>query len=418
VTCRWDSLYALNSNFSQRIEVRKYAGGDAGIRQGGIPVTAKAAYRGRAHLRSTVRAAVVVSLRSRQGQVFARQELGGLTDTWKAYDFELVPDASDPSADFCLSATGAGILWVDQVSLSRSDAIGPGGLRRDVADAVRALKPTALRWPAGPGAADYDWSACVGPRDERPVTSVTDGSRTAFESAPNDFGTDEFLALCRDLDAAPMLMVSARLGLRPALYGLEYCNGEPNTPMGKLRASHGHVEPYGVKLWGIHIDPAAEPDAQRRAETFASFAKAMSEQDPSVRVIAPAQAPPESVLSVTGAGLSAGLLGEVFRLFRANAVREAVVVDAAPAVPQLGLVAGRGEGAIVLRADWLGDKELKASVTIAGLGNRRLAAQAEVFRFGTAPSPGSERITLAGDRFSVSLHPRTVHVFVLRLEGK
>jgi len=286
VQYKWDMLYPSNSNFSQRIQVNEYVGGDAGICQRGIPVSAGTTYRGRVHLRSVGAAAVVVSLRSREGKVHAQRELGDIPKTWTAYDFALTPKVSDPAADLCLSLNQKAILWVDQVSLASSSAIGPQGLRRDFVDALRRLRPTAVRWPSGLAATQYNWRRGVGPRPERPVTTVRGGTRSVFEAAPNDFGTDEFLGLCRELGAEPILVLNARLGVRPALDWLEYCNGEATTPMGKLRAANGRKKPYGVNYWLIHDEPWGEMRAKSYVNTVAKLAEAMREQDPSVKVLA------------------------------------------------------------------------------------------------------------------------------------
>jgi len=32
---------------------------------------------------------------------------------------------------------------------------------------------------------------------------------------------------------------------------VQYANGGPETPLGKLRTENGHREPYGVKFWSI-----------------------------------------------------------------------------------------------------------------------------------------------------------------------
>ncbi|MFP4057075.1 MAG: hypothetical protein ACLF0G_09430 [Candidatus Brocadiia bacterium] len=284
----WLFLYPHGGNLCQRIDVRDYAGGDAGICQRGVPIAEGAAYQGHVYLRSAVEATVAVSLRGEEGQVYARAELRDLPPKWARYDFRLVPTASDAAARFCLSATGKAMVWVDGASLAPADALCPFGLRRGVVEALRRLRPAVLRWPAG-GAERYDWRRGIGPPDLRPLTSVPHGGEDGFPLAPNDFGTDEFLALCEAAGAEPLVVLNPHLGLRPALYWLEYCNGEAGTPRGKLRAANGHREPYGVRFWALGETPWENGmKAERYAQLAADLADAMRRQYPGTRLIVPA----------------------------------------------------------------------------------------------------------------------------------
>jgi len=395
VAFKWDTLYPRNSHFCQSIRVLTYVGGDAGIRQRGVAVKAPATYRGRVHLRAQGSSKVEVSLRSRSGQVLARQVLAEPPERWQACDFDLKPSADDPAADFCISASAGASVWVDQVSLVAADRATPYGLRRGAVDALRRLKPPTLLWPGGPGLLPYDWRGGVGPRDERPVDSATDGPRGGFEAAPNGFGTDEFLALCKSLGVEPMLAVNPRRGLRPALYWLDYCNAEANTPMGKLRVDHGRVEPYGATRWAIGGLPLDELEPERYAEDVGKIAEAMREQDPSVSVL-PLVWEPETAAELVG-------------------------VEAA-AAPTLRVAAGRSGGRIAVRLVHLGDGEAKAHVAIQGLGERRLAPEADhlsmpMHTAATATRLAQAKLAVAGNACRLSLGPRSTHVVVLRLEG-
>ena len=286
VLYRWDTLYPANSYFSQRIEVNQYVGGDAGIRQRGVPIQAGSTYKARLHLRANEPVSVVVSLRGTNGKVYASRRAAKLTEPWRAYELALKPAASDPAAELCIAIEGQARAWVDQVSLQRSEDGATYGLRSNLVAALRALRPAALRWPAGPAAMHYRWRRGVGPPDARAVAAVTDGRRPAFEAALNDFGTDEFLALCRDVGAEPILVLNAAPGMRHALYWLDYCNGPVTTPMGKLRAANGHPKPYHVKYWAIGRAARDQMTAGQYAFTVAKIAQAMREQDSSVRLVA------------------------------------------------------------------------------------------------------------------------------------
>ncbi len=388
VAYKWDLLYPANSYFGQQIEVRKFIGGDAGIRQRGVPVTAGTAYRGRIHLRRFGRPRAMVSLRSADGKVYAQQDLGEPTDVWKPFDFVLTPSATDPNADFCITAAPDGIVWVDQVSLVAEGSAGAGGVRREVVDRLRKQRPGILRWPAGPALRHYDWRDGVGPVDGRPGTAVTGGGRSVFEAAPNALGTAEFLALCQAAGARPMLAVNPVQGMRPALCWLEYCNGAATTRLGKQRAEHGRAEPWGVTLWAIGGLPLGETKPEVYAEAAAKTIAAMREQDPSVRVLP--------------------------LLWGGHPLPDRVAVEAPAAVRATAACDGKRA---IARLVHLGDQPVEAAVAFRGLGDRKPAAEARLLSIDGDATLTQRTIPAAHATVRLLLAPHTVHVLILPLEG-
>src|SRR5215207_4743623 len=75
------------------------------------------------------------------------------------------------------------------------------GFRRDVADLVRDLGVTIVRYPGGNFVSGYQWEDGVGPKGDRP-TKLDLAWRTI---ETNQVGTDEFLAWCERVDVEPML---------------------------------------------------------------------------------------------------------------------------------------------------------------------------------------------------------------------
>jgi alpha-N-arabinofuranosidase len=120
------------------------------------------------------------------------------------------------------------------------------GFRRDVIESLRLLHMPLVRYPGGNFVSCYDWRDGIGPRDERPAR--LDYAWHSIE--PNQFGTDEFMAWCKELGTAPMLAVNlGTAGTAEAGALLEYCNFPPGTLWADRRKRNGHAEPYGVKLW-------------------------------------------------------------------------------------------------------------------------------------------------------------------------
>jgi len=161
-------------------------------------------------------------------------------------------------------------LWVGP----ESPIPNQDGLRTAVLAALRDLPVPVLRWPGGCFADDYHWEDGIGPRERRPRRT----NLWRYGEEPNHFGTDEFLALCRAIGAEPYICLNVGSGSpTEARNWLEYCNGSGQTHYARLRAQHGHPEPYGVRYWGVgnenwgcggHFTPEEYAAAYRRFATY------------------------------------------------------------------------------------------------------------------------------------------------------
>lgn len=127
-----------------------------------------------------------------------------------------------------------------------------------------------IRFPAGTDLSWIDWRDMVdnvpGRAGGRP--EFVSGHPNAKGPLSNAFGIDEFLALCRELDAAPLLPVPLEPGLgkwiAPEELALRnaglvaYCNAAPGARLpagmpdwGAVRAANGHPEPYRVRYFQL-----------------------------------------------------------------------------------------------------------------------------------------------------------------------
>ncbi len=120
------------------------------------------------------------------------------------------------------------------------------GCRKDVMAALRRQQYTAMRYPGGNFVSGYHWQDGVGPKDKRP--KQRDLAWQSIET--NQFGTNEFMKLCRKLDWTPMMAVNLGTG-RPeeACDWLEYCNIESGSKFADMRIEHGVKDPHNIKLW-------------------------------------------------------------------------------------------------------------------------------------------------------------------------
>jgi alpha-L-arabinofuranosidase len=162
------------------------------------------------------------------------------------------------------------------------------GIRKDVIEAVRALRPPVLRYPGGNFASAYHWTDGIGPVDQRPRRM-----ELAWHGIePNRFGTDEFMAFCEAVGAEPYLCLNLGTGtMDEAQAWVEYCNGTADTEWTRRRAENGHPEPYGVKYWGLgnemygdwQVGQLSADDYVKRAR---QVAKVVRLTDPGIELVA------------------------------------------------------------------------------------------------------------------------------------
>jgi len=104
------------------------------------------------------------------------------------------------------------------------------------------------RWPGGNFVSGYDWRDGIGDRDRRPPRK-----NPAWRGVEhNDFGLDEFIVFCRELQTEPLIVVNTGFGdAYSAAQEVEYANGSSETVGGRWRTENGYAEPYRVQWWGI-----------------------------------------------------------------------------------------------------------------------------------------------------------------------
>jgi alpha-N-arabinofuranosidase len=162
------------------------------------------------------------------------------------------------------------------------------GYRQDVLAALARLDMTNVRYPGGNFVSAYHWEDGVGPRQQRPT--LFDPAWNSVE--PNEFGTDEFMALCRKLDWAPMLSVNLGTGTpEEARNWVEYCNAKAGTRYADMRVANGCREPHAVRLWclGNEMDgfwQTGHVPADQYALRAQQAAKMMRDVDPSIELVA------------------------------------------------------------------------------------------------------------------------------------
>lgn len=152
------------------------------------------------------------------------------------------------------------------------------GVRKDVVEALKALKIPNLRWPGGCFADTYHWKDGIGPKEDRPsILNVWWGG----VREDNSFGTHEFLNMCELLETEPYLSANVGSGTPQEFADWIKYTTHPagSSPMPELREKNGRKEPWKVKFWGVgneawgcggNMTPEYYSNVYRRFSTYAT----------------------------------------------------------------------------------------------------------------------------------------------------
>jgi alpha-L-arabinofuranosidase len=250
------------------------------------------------------RGALTISLQSADGRVYAQRTLRGFSKDWKRFAAVLTANGTDPKARLVLTANDNGILWLDMVSLMPVDTFKrrPNGLRADLAQMLAALKPSFVRFPGGCFVEGdrmqnaLRWRDTLGDVAERPARWCV-WNYTSTQG----LGLHEYLLMCEDLGAEPMLVVNCGMAcqyrngdhipldeldewIEDALAAIEYAIGPPTSKWGALRAKNGHPEPFPLRFVSI----GNENWGPLYEERYARFYDAIKARYPQIQLIATA----------------------------------------------------------------------------------------------------------------------------------
>lgn len=219
-----------------------------GVRQGKLRVKGGKSYVGRIYLAGDPRAKVVVRLTWGAGAGDSQAlTIPALSRQFQKHSFRFEPKADSVDARLEIVGSGTGTFTIGAVSLMPSD-----NLQGFHAGMIRLYKEAGFKmakWPGGNFVSTYDWRDGIGDIDKRPPRPQPMWS-DRVES--NDVGLHEFMIFCRLLEAEPYLTIDSGFGdAQSAADEVEYCNGSPSTRLGRLRAEHGHPEPFNIRLWCI-----------------------------------------------------------------------------------------------------------------------------------------------------------------------
>jgi len=289
-----DETQGYAGTCAARIDVPA-AGGPCGIAQEQRTLAARqaAVYAIRLVVRTAAPRTVTLRLRdAATDAVLLERSWPVVAGDWQPLVGHCTAAATSERCRLEIASCEAGVFHVGAVSLAPGDAFH--GMRRDVVDLLKRLRPGCLRFPGGCYAEFYPWKDGLLPVDRRPPIGPTGLHFLLPDTDDHDsheIGIDEFLALCRETGAAPAITV--RLSDNSpddAAHWVEYCNGAADTAWGRRRAARGNAQPWGVNWWFVGNEVYAfgrggVKDPAIHAERSRAFAEAMHAVDPSIRLV-------------------------------------------------------------------------------------------------------------------------------------
>ena len=259
----------------------------AGISQDGLGVLKGRKYIGHIILAGDESALPIeVRLVLDDGTVLS-QTIKKISTDFQSYPLKFGAPALCTNVQLEIVSPGKGTFRIGTLSLMPADNLN--GWRADVVALLKKLNSPLYRWPGGNFVSGYNWTNGIGAdRDKR--APMKNPAWWGIE--PNDVGIDEFMQLMHLIGAEPYIALNTGLGtLSEALDEIEYCNGSPNTPMGRWRAQNGYPQPYGVKFWAVGNEmwgswQLGHMPVERFVETNNLFASAIWKIDPHAQLVA------------------------------------------------------------------------------------------------------------------------------------
>lgn len=222
--------------------------------------------------------------------------------SWRKASARFVADATSANAVLTV-VNGAtdGDVDVDCVSLMPVDTYKGHGLRKDLAEAVAAMKPKFLRFPGGcivhgwnVKDGTYRWKDTVGAYPSRKGKRNMWGGRQAYR-----LGFYEYFQFCEDVGMEPVPIVSAGVScpnpltimdeaelaawVQDTLDLVDFAKGDPKkSKWARLRAEMGHPKPFKLNYIGL----GNEDDINIYFEHgFSKLQSAIKAKDPSIKIV-------------------------------------------------------------------------------------------------------------------------------------
>ena len=223
---------------------------------------------------------------------------------WNKYELVLTATKTTTNGRLVLTFTDKTECDLDMVSLFPQDTFlaKKGGLRKDIAESLKEMKPKFMRFPGGCLTHDgslneydrnsmYRWRRTLGPIEERPTWRSNWGYNQTL-----GLGYFEYFCFCEEIGAKPLPVVPAGFNphrgegvpveeidywVQETLDLIEFATGDETTPYGRVRAKMGHPAPFGLEYLGIGNEEIGDGFFER----YPYFHNAIREKYPEIKLI-------------------------------------------------------------------------------------------------------------------------------------
>ncbi|MDO7847814.1 alpha-L-arabinofuranosidase C-terminal domain-containing protein [Hymenobacter sp. M29] len=268
------------------------------------------------------------------GRALAQGQIMGLTGEWKKYTVVMKPSATAAKARLKLTMDGAGAVDLDVVSLFPKDTWlkRENGLRPDIVQLLKDMKPGFLRFPGGCIVEGmtldnrYQWKETIGDVASRQPMINRWNKEFKHRYTPDYYqsfglGFFEYFQLSEDIGAEPLPILnvgmacqynSAELApvssaskgpnapaladeptldtfIQDALDLVEFANGPATSTWGAKRVAMGHPTPFNLKMIGI----GNEQWGPQYLERYEPFARALKAKYPNIQLVSSAGPSPD-----------------------------------------------------------------------------------------------------------------------------
>jgi alpha-N-arabinofuranosidase len=342
---------SANNSHYVRLTTRNGAPGEAGIenegfrgmgvKQGGEYTLSFYARRGAGSITG-----VSASLVGEKGEDLGQVAITGFTNEWKQYTAVLKSNSTHNKAHLKLVLTGTGTVDLDVVSLFPKDTWNkrPNGLRTDLVQLLKDMKPGFLRFPGGcivegrTLSERYQWKETIGDVAARLPMINRWNMEFKHRSTPDYYqsfglGFFEYFQLSEDIGAEPLPILNVGMAcqfnsgelapmgtasttkggpnapaaaphdhatddpsldvfIQDALDLIEFANGPASSTWGAKRAAMGHPAPFNLKMLGV----GNEQWGPQYLERYEPFAKAVKAKYPNIDIVSSAGPSPDGDL--------------------------------------------------------------------------------------------------------------------------
>ena len=255
-----------------------------------------------------------IEMVSDKNDIIESKEVSINSKSWNKYMITFAPMQTCSKSSIRITMLTTGVLDIEHISLFPQETFNnrSNGLRKDLAMALKDLKPGVFRFPGGcivegtDLSTRYQWKNTIGPVENRPININRWNYTFSHKKFPDYYqsyglGFYEYFVLSEDIGAEPLPVLNCGLScqyenndpnqncpvdklepyIEDALDLIEFANGPITSTWGKIRAGMGHPAPFNLKMiaigneqWGTLYTERLEP-----------FVKAIRAKYPNIKII-------------------------------------------------------------------------------------------------------------------------------------